>query len=173
MKTSLKLFSLLLLCSAVFFTACQKDNENGTSTLNVRLTDSPADYNEVNVDIKEIRVKFSGDTSNSNWQTLDTKAGIYNLLDFRDGKDTLLASGTVPSKSVQQIRLILGQNNSIKVSGIVFPLTIPSGAESGLKLMINKKLNQPVDTITMDFDAALSIHEENQGYKLRPVIKIK
>jgi hypothetical protein len=173
MKTTLKLFSLLLLCATVFFTACQKDNENGTSTLNVRLTDSPADYNEVNVDVKEIRVKFSSDTSDSNWQTLDTHAGIYNLLNFRDGKDTLIASGTVPSKSIQQIRLILGEKNSVKVNGIVFPLSIPSGAESGLKLMVNKKLNQPVETITMDFDAALSIHEESQGYKLRPVIKIK
>ena len=51
MKTTLKLFSLLLLCSAVIFAACKKNNENGTSTLNVRLTDAPADYNEVNIPV--------------------------------------------------------------------------------------------------------------------------
>jgi len=173
MKKSLKTFSLLLLSGTLFFTACQKDNENGKSTLNVRLTDAPADYNEVNVDIKEIRVKFSGDTTDAGWQTLDTHAGVYNLLDYQNGKDTLLASASVPTKSVQQIRAILGENNSIKVDGIVYPLTIPSGAESGLKIMVNKKLNQPIETMVIDFDALLSVHEENGGYKLRPVITVK
>ena len=173
MKRSLKFLSLLLLSSALFLTACEKDDNNASTTLNVRLTDSPADYDEVNVDVKEIRVKFSNDTAQTGWTTLDTDAGVYNLLDFQDGKDTLIATASVPSKTVQQIRLVLGDNNTIKVNGIEFPLTIPSGSESGLKVMLNKKLSEPLETITVDFDAALSVHEENGGYKLKPVIQIK
>lgn len=158
----------------MFFSACTKSNdtENG-STLHVRLTDGPADYSEVNVDIKEVRIKFNAEQNENGWQTLQTNAGIYNLLDYQNGKDTLLASGSVIAKSVQQIRLILGTDNSIKVGTEVFPLTIPSGAESGLKLMINKNLNQSQDTLIVDFDALLSIKEENGGFKLRPVLKIK
>lgn len=173
MKTSLKIFSALVLFFALFLSACKKDDNNAKTTLNVHLTDSPADYNEVNIDVKEIRVKFTGDTSENGWTTLDTRAGIYNLLDFQEGKDTLIASGTVPASSIQQIRAVLGTNNSIKVNGIVFPLTIPSGSESGLKLKINKKLKGPLETLIMDFDAASSVHEENNGYKLIPVITIK
>jgi hypothetical protein len=51
---------------------------------------------------------------------------------------------------------------------------IPSGSESGLKIKINKKLEAAVETLIIDFDAALSIHEEGTGdYKLKPVLKIK
>ncbi|HET9277454.1 MAG TPA: DUF4382 domain-containing protein, partial [Flavitalea sp.] len=65
-------------------------------------------------------------------------------------------------------------NNTIKVNDAVFPLTVPSGSESGLKIKINKKLNAAIETLIIDFDAALSIHEEGTGdYKLRPVLKIK
>ena len=173
MKTSIRIFSALVLSSALFLTACEKGDNNAKTTVNVRLTDSPADYNEVNVDVKEIRIKFSDDTTDKGWTTLDTKAGIYNLLDFQDGQDTLIATGSVSSGTIQQIRAVLGTNNTIKVNGIVFPLTIPSGSESGLKLKINKKLDEPVENLILDFDAAASVHEDNGGYKLNPVIIIK
>lgn len=174
MKTSLIFLSLSLFSAILFLTACSKSNDSKKSTtLNVRLTDGPADYVEVNVDIKEIRVKFTGDSNDDGWQTLQTHAGVYNLLDYQNGKDTLLATGTVRANSVQQIRFILGADNSIKVGTEVYPLTIPSGAESGLKLMINKKLNQSLENLIVDFDALLSIKEENGHYKLRPVLKLK
>ena len=174
MKTSLIFFSFLLLSGTILLTACSKSNDNKNSTtLHVRLTDGPADYTEVNVDIKEVRVKFNDELDDKGWQTLSTHAGIYNLLDYQNGKDTLLATGTVNENTVQQIRFILGSENTIKVGTKIYPLTIPSGAESGLKLMINKKLNQSLESLVIDFDALLSIKEENGGYKLRPVLKLK
>lgn len=172
MKNTINL-SLILLSGALLFSACLKENKNSSTTLNIRLTDAPADYTEVNIDIKEIRVKFSDDQSGSGWQALKTNAGIYDLLDFRNGADTLLATGQVTAQSVQQIRAVLGENNSIKVGNVVYPLTIPSGAESGLKLMVNKKMDVSLATITLDFDALLSIKEEKGKYMLRPVLKMK
>lgn len=174
MKKTFNISAIILLSGVLFLTACTKSKDNqGDTTLNVRLTDAPTDYNEVNIDIQEIRVKFSDDQSDNGWQTLKTHAGVYNLLDFQNEKDTLLASGQVTAKSVQQIRAVLGTNNSIKVGDVVYPLTIPSGSESGLKLMINKNLNLSLETIVIDFDALLSIKEENGNYKLRPVLRIK
>jgi hypothetical protein len=85
----------------------------------------------------------------------------------------MIATGSVPSGTIQQIRAVLGTNNTIKVNGIVFPLTIPSGSESGLKIKINKDLDEPTENLIMDFDAAMSVHEDNGGYKLNPVITIK
>ena len=139
------------------------------------MTDAPILADEVNVDIQQIRVKFRDDPdSTRGWADLNTTAGVYNLLGLQNGIDTLLAVGTIPTNDVKEIRFVLGANNSIKVGGITYPLTIPSGSESGLKIKVNKKLSGPVDSILIDFDAALSIHQIGTGdYKLKPVLKIK
>ena len=80
----------------------------------------------------------------------------------------------LPIEIVKEIRLVLGTNNTIKVNNIIYPLTIPSGAESGLKIKVSKKLEATLETLIIDFDAALSIREDGPGnYKLLPVLKIK
>ncbi len=153
------------------FNSCQKD-KNGTSFVTVHLTDNPYNASEVNVDIREVRVNVRDD--DSGWMTLNTSAGIYNLLDLQNGVDTVLASGTVPSGSLKEIRFVLGDDNSIKIDNNTYPLTIPSGSESGLKIKIGKLITAPIDSLIIDFDAALSIHQDGSGdYKLSPVLKIK
>jgi hypothetical protein len=75
---------------------------------------------------------------------------------------------------VREIRFVLGDDNSIVIDNTSYPLTIPSGSESGLKLKIDKNLNASVDSILIDFDAALSIHQNGTGdYMLKPVLKVK
>jgi Domain of unknown function (DUF4382) len=174
MKKVKFLVLVLLTAAAVFsFNACKKDAEK--STLQIRLTDAPTALQEVNVDIKEVHVKFSDDSlSNDGWITLATNAKIYNLLVLQNGIDTVLATGTLPTGVVKEIRLVLGSNNSVKDNGVVYPLTIPSGSESGLKIKVSKKLGATLETLIIDFDAALSVKKEGTGdYKLRPVLKIK
>ena len=175
MKRNILIFSAILFAASAVFISCSKDNNQGTSTLNVRLTDNPTVYEEVNVDIREVRVKFSDDTlSNSGWVTLTTYPGIYNLLAYQNGVDTLLGTGVFPTQIVKEIRFVLGPNNTIKDAGVVYPLTIPSGSESGLKIKVNKALNATLETIIIDFDAALSVTKEGTGdYKLRPVLRIR
>lgn len=159
--------------TGIVLLSCSKENSTKNTTLKVRLTDNPVAAEEVNIDIQQVRVKYSED-SISGWANLDTYAGIYNLLGLQNGVDTLLAVGTIPSDIVKEIRFVLGSNNTIKVNGIVYPLTIPSGSESGLKLKIDKRLNGSLDSLLIDFDAALSIHQNGSGdYKLKPVLKIK
>jgi hypothetical protein len=172
-KTILFAASFVLIISLLFI-SCKKDDVGGSSTLNVRLTDAPTVYEEVNVDIREVNIKFSDDTTNSGWVTLTTFPGIYRLLDLQNGVDTLLATGVFPFQTVKEIRFVLGPDNTIKDAGVVYPLTVPSGAESGLKLKINKSLNETLETIIIDFDAALSVTKDGTGdYKLRPVLRIK
>ena len=172
MKKIILPFTLLFALSAVVFIACSKDNDNST-TVKVKLTDNPLNAEEVNVDIQQVRVNFNEDTIHG-WTDINTHAGIYNLLGLQNGVDTLLAVGVIPTNVVKEIRFVLGANNTIKVNGTVYPLTIPSGAESGLKLKVNKQLNGTLDSLLIDFDAALSIHEVTTGvYQLRPVLKIK
>lgn len=168
----MKLFKFAFVIVVLFsfvFSACNK--ESRTSTLHVKLTDAPGDWQEVNIDLKAVNVNFNDDSTG--WISLQTKDTIYNLLGFQNGLDTLVAQGAVPAKIVKEIRLVLGNNNSIKVNGQTYPLTIPSGSTSGLKIKVNKKLNATLETIILDFDAGASVTSEQDGYKLRPVIIVK
>lgn len=47
---------------------------------------------------------------------------------------------TLPAGHVNQLRLALGPHNTIITTGGVFALTIPSGAETGLKVNIDRDL---------------------------------
>ena len=163
-----KLFVILSLSAGIFFIACKK--ESGSTTLKVKLTDAPASYEEVNVDIHEVNIKMDGDSAS--WISLPTTAGIYNLLEYQDGVDTLISQAVLTGKSIKEVRLVLGDENSIKMGGVIHPLIIPSGSESGLKIKMNKTLNGGIDYLTLDFDAALSVKQETNGFKLRPVVKI-
>ena len=170
MKFKNQFFLFLSLSMAGLFAACNK--ENGNSTLQVMLTDNPALYQEVNIDLVGVSVKLSKDTSN--WVELQPVPGVYNLLGLQNGVDTLIGTLTLPTSVVKEIRLVLGPNNTIKDNGVTYPLTIPSGAESGLKIKIDKKLEATLETLIIDFDAALSIRKDGPGdYKLLPVLKIK
>lgn len=171
MKTSYLLLSIILLATITTIFSCSKENTSGTSTLNVRLTDAPASYDKVNIDIKEVRVNFRDDSTG--WVSLNTNANVYNLLGLQNGVDTLLATGSVQAGIVQEIRLILGSNNTVVVGGVSYPLTIPSGSESGLKIKVGKSINSTLENLIVDFDADLSIKLEGGGYKLRPVLRIK
>lgn len=171
-------FTLLLVVSAlvVTFNACQKENKsddaNGTTNLTIRLTDNPFNATEVNVDIREVRVNIHDDSTG--WKTLNTFAGVYNLLDLQNGIDTVLAQGVIPTGTLKEVRFVLGDNNSIVIDSTEYPLTIPSGSESGLKIKLSKQLNASLDSLLIDFDAALSIIKTGTGdYKLKPVLKIK
>ncbi len=173
MKKIALFLSVLALLVAVVFIACSKDNSDANTTIKVRLTDNPVNAEEVNVDIRLVSVKFSDDSIHG-WVDLNTYAGVYDLLGLQNGVDTLLAVGVIPTNVVKEIRFVLGTNNSIRVAGVTYPLTIPSGSESGLKIKLNKKLNGTLDSLLIDFDAALSIHQTGVGvYQLKPVLKIK
>lgn len=155
---------------ALILAACKKDADQ--TTLHIRLTDGPGDFQQVNVDIQEIWAKTSNDTAK--WIQIPTNVGVYNLLDFQNGIDTLIASGPVPPVTLKEVRFVLGPDNSVMVDSLVYPLTTPSAQESGLKVKLDKKLNLDLNTIVLDFDAAESVKVQGNGvYKLHPVIKLK
>jgi hypothetical protein len=162
----------IILVASAFFWGCEKENNTGNTELRIRMTDNPFNATAINVDIQAIKVNMSNDSSG--WVDLVTNTGIYNLLDLQNGIDTLLAVGTVPTGTLKEVRFVLGSNNDIVINNITYPLSIPSGSESGLKIKLNKNLNASLDSLLIDFDAALSIHQTGNGdYQLKPVLKIK
>lgn len=169
-------FSAMLLLTTAFFSSCSDTNDmgNGTARLEVRLTDDPGDYEAVNIDIVDIQINVTDDDK-SGWQSLpNVQKGIYNLLDLVNDNDTLLVNADIPAGRVQQIRLILGPNNTLTLNGgAVEPLQTPSAQQSGLKLNIHQSVSAGIlYTLVMDFDAARSIVTTGNGkYILKPVIR--
>jgi hypothetical protein len=165
------LVSIAFTITSIFtFVACNK--EHSMYRLNVKLTDAPGAYEEVNLDVQDVKVKLRNDSSS--WIGLNTNAGIYNLLDLQNGVDTLLATGTLPGNYVQEIRLYLGQDNTIKLNGQTYPLLTDSGTQIKLMIKVNKVITKTLDSLIVDFDANLSVVDEGNGaYRLSPVITIK
>lgn len=149
--------------------ACKKDPETTSYSYNVRMTDAPGPYDAVFIDLQGVEITGKeGKTV-----VLNVKKGIYNLLNFANGLDTLIATGTTFDANVEQIRLILGTNNSVFIDSVSYPLSTPSADQSGLKLQVHQTLTAGVlYTVLLDFDANQSIvYTGNNTYKLKPVIR--
>lgn len=183
MKYSKQLFSAALAVSVILASCSEEATSgnqmnSGNSTIQFNLTDAPGAYDAVYIDIREVRVHVSDDgdtTKQSGWITLtNVNPGIYNLLDFQNGTDTLLATDEVPSGKISQVRLILGPDNTVVKDGVSNSLKTPSAQQSGLKLLVNETLTPGVlYSFTIDFDASRSIVETGNGkFLLKPVIRV-
>jgi hypothetical protein len=166
------LFPLFLLAAGfIVFESCKKNS--GQAKLAVYLTDDPANYDEVNIDIKEVLVNVSN-SGGENWKSVPITPGVYNLLDFRNGLDVLLGTIELPAGKISQMRMVLGPNNSVKEGNNTYVLSTPSAQQSGLKFNVNAELLEGVTyKLWIDFDAGRSVVKAgNSGkYNLKPVIR--
>lgn len=172
--TIMKKLSFLGLIVGFLFLAVSCDSEKeGTGRIVVRLTDNPGDYEAVNVDIQDIQVKASDEEGENGWISLPgVNKGVYNLLELTNGTETVLTNSEYPSGRIEQLRLILGNNNSVVVNETTFPIATPSAQQTGLKLLLNADLISGITySVLLDFDAARSVVKlGNGGYLLKPVI---
>jgi hypothetical protein len=175
MKRGFLIFGVLMLILSAC-TESNKEETSGTTRFNLYLTDAPGKYEEVLIDIQEVRAHVTAHDSShhdSGWMDLEVNAGVYDLLDFANDMDTLLASADLPAGKISQIRLILGENNEVKVDGEYHDLKTPSGQQSGIKLNVHEVLEEGITyELWIDFDACKSIVKTGNGkYILKPVIK--
>jgi Domain of unknown function (DUF4382) len=177
MKTAKLLFILLtaIAGAGVVFWSCNKSNSSGSGQLQVMLTDGPANYDAVYIDVEKVEVNVSSDTGTSTgWQNVKLlRPGIYNLLKFSNGIDTVLAAADLPAGTLAQMRLVLGDSNSVVIAGQSYPLKTPSAQQSGLKFNVHSTLTADiVYRLWIDFDANRSIVSTGSGaYILKPVIR--
>ncbi|NTS41205.1 DUF4382 domain-containing protein [Flavisolibacter sp. BT320] len=165
---------LAVLAVTLTVIACSKnDAASGKARIQVALTDDPGIYDEVNIEVKDIRINYSNN-NDEGWVSLDgVKTGNYDVLRLVNGKDTLLADAYINAGRIQQIRLVLGENNFVRVDGKTYSLQTPSAQQSGLKLNIHQVVNEGVTyKLLMDFDASRSIVKTgNAKYILKPVVR--
>jgi len=203
-KQIVAIIALVFISLLLIFTSCQKELSEGNATIPagkqqvaLYMNDDPANYFKVLIDIRQVEVKidtgshrhddrfYDDDDDNDDdhhshdgygqWDTLDVKPGVYDLLRLRNGVDTLLATGFPLKGRISKIRITLGTGSTVWIDSTRnFPLSICDNKPYAyVKTMANT-----IDTLAggaikmrIDFDIAKSIKQKNGTYCLKPSIK--
>jgi hypothetical protein len=173
------LFALLLVLA---ISGCSnKTTAPRFGTISLKMTDAPGDYQEVNLSILQVSAHLEGaegaetdSDSTGGWQVLRSEPLNVDLLTLRNGVFTTLALTQVPAGHYTQIRLKLGPGSNVVIDGVTHPLTVPSGLQSGYKLVGD--FDVPAGgllSLVLDFDAARSIVLTGSGtYILKPTARV-
>jgi hypothetical protein len=198
-STSKFMASLVFMLSLLVVAGCQKGNisDNGTQAFALFLTDDPAQFSAVNIDLQVVEVKvdtMSGRKDNDKackndgnaddnhrsrdefgkWDTLNFHPGIYDISTLRNGIDTLLATGEVNGR-IRKIRLTIGSQNTVTINGTVKPLLLPSSSGNYFYVNLEDRHRRHDSTgeqqVWIDFDLSRSIVEKGGQYYLVPKLK--
>jgi Domain of unknown function (DUF4382) len=191
------LLLVVVIAGVILFHACSKENSGttdvpaGKQNLTLYLTDAPAFFDKVNIDIRAVQVMVDTCKKNRNhfeenhfnrgdscmlWTNLQMTPGIYDLLSLRNGIDTLLAGGNIPDGKIVGIKISLGANNSLVKDNVTYPLHLPLNGDSAI--VIGLRGNECEEhmpqkfRLWLDFDVARSIIRNRDGqFFLAPFIK--
>jgi len=184
-------FRIIVVLLALFLVSACSDSDDDAGTLSVGLTDAASsDYQAVYVTIEEVQVHMGGD-DDGNWQMVASPGKTYNLLELVNGMIEQLGVSSLGSGTYTQMRLILGgeaqeetnilgdphpyANYLIDSSGEYQQLRVPSGYQTGIKLVRNFEIVEGLTTeLVLDFDVEKSVvRAGNSGnWLLKPTIKI-
>lgn len=180
-KLKLQRFAGLLLAAltvGMFYSCSDNDDASeDTARIMVHMTDAPGDYDAVFVDVVDVMIHVDANASGDDgWQTLgNIRTGVYDLLTLTGGVTQLLADSEIPAGHLGQIRLVLGNNNSVVINGESQALSTPSAQQSGLKLNVNQTIeagNQYEFLLDFDVDQSIVSAGTAGGYALKPVIRL-
>lgn len=169
--------SMLFVICLAFITGCEKDTtgidtSDETGNLKIWLTDAPAVYDSVKIYFSEVSAHLD-----SQWIVVPIETMGVDLLDWTNGNAMILGSADVPAGKYTQIRIKI-DTAEIGVDGQVYPLDVPSGAKTGLKLGPQFTINPGATyELVVDFDVNKSIvtmgpKHNPIGYKLKPRLRI-
>jgi hypothetical protein len=170
----MKYLYIIIFMTGIIFTGCTEDNNTNPplgdqGRLKIHLTDAPADYDEVNITFSSIEIH----REDTGWFTVSTEIQNVDLLTLRNGATVLFADTILSVGKYTQIRLHI-VDAEVVVDGITYPLEIPSGDQSGLKLIHPFEIIPDFTVeLLLDFDAHRSIHQTGNGrYIMKPTIRV-
>ena len=200
-KTNLFVAASLIAIVSLVAVACNKstsvENGPGIQQVNFMLTDGPGSYDNVFIDIKSLQIVIDTaregsrkrDTCNWDhigshresrkdsglvWTTIPIKAGVYDILKFRNGLDTLFASANVPKGSVRLVRIEFGANNSVVKDSVNYPLNLSPNLPNFIVIKLKgnefEEFASRRHRLWLDFDVSRSIIEVNGRFYLIPVM---
>lgn len=167
----------MLTCAAMAAVSCEKAQTpvQGGATLEIYLTDAPGNYKAVRLDIRQLLVTVSSEgPADSGWTEMPlSRAGVYDLMGFSGGRDTLLASQSLPQGTVSEMRLVPGTGSEVVLTdGSTQALDIPLSLETGFDVPVQAQLTTGSSVrLVVDIDVSRSVVETPTGYRFNPVIR--
>jgi hypothetical protein len=182
------LFILMLAACSGGGSGSSGGGSDGIGTLSLSLSDATTDeYNAVYVTIEEVQVHKAGGT----WQEVVFPQKTYNLLELVNGVREELGISELDTGDYTQLRMIIGEtpddginilseshpyaNYLIDEFNDYYELKIPSGYQTGIKIVHGFEINQNQTTeLILDFDACKSIVKAGSSgqWLLKPTIKV-
>lgn len=165
--------AMLLMVFAM--SACDQSLDN-TGTFRVVMHDNPGAFEEVWVEVLRVEVNNLDDEENG-WMVISEPQEQYDLLTLVNGNQAVLADIELEAGTYRQIRLILGNDNSVVVNGATYGLKTPSAQQTGVKLNIDANIQPGITyTLGLDFDVNRSIVRRGNApvpdaYLLKSVIR--
>jgi hypothetical protein len=189
MTKHIKKLTFLAVALAFLVVGCSKDdvgpNGNDTAekgTFTVAMTDSPADYEALDVEILKIEAYLQGE----GWVTLENEAATYSVLELNNGVQTTIASQTKAETKTgvyTMLKLTFGSNNRLQLNEAATlelgPLYVHTNGLLDLRFEGEKEVIIEVDeevssktgaSVLLDFNVASSIKKDVQDYVIDPVI---
>jgi hypothetical protein len=128
----------------------------------------PSDVEHIYLTITEVSVNGS----DGELVTLAEPNTEYDFLELVNGATAVLVDTTLEPGRYTQIRLVVADENEVVVGGEAYPLKVPSGEQTGVKLKLDFEAKEDeLIEIMIDFDAPKSITWTPKKYLLRPSFK--
>ena len=173
------LFAFSLMLSLV---SCNKSEApaetKGMGAMKVLATDAPFSFEEVDSAVISVN-KIYVHSSKGGSTLVSEKVASLDLLKLRNGLTETLSDIQLPVGSYERISLIVTEAFVTLKNGDHFPLKIPSGAQSGLKINISPAItvSEGLSTeLLLDFDLNRSFVPQSSGSKItgfifKPVVR--
>ena len=144
-------------------------------SIRLTLIDSPSTLDSVVICISRVEVHDAGtDTTEGSWDVINDSLRYFDLLLLQNGASAVLGDTSLSAGKYTQIRLILEDSNYVVDNGFKYPLTIPSGTQTGIKLNHSFEIEDgKLYELYLDFNVDKSIIITGNGqYKLKPTIRV-
>lgn len=164
-------FFILVSCSDQS-TNVEPVDQNGR--LKMYIVDSPSALDSVIICVTRVEVHKSGSDSTSGWFVINDSTRYFDLLLLTNGASAVLGDTSLSPGQYTQIRLFIGEGSYVIDQGIKHDLEVPSGSQSGLKLIHQFTIESgKLYELLLDFNVDKSIVITGNGrYKLKPTIRV-
>ena len=172
----------------------------GQSQVSVYMMDDPIPLSKVLIDIRQITVEvdtaakqsdadhddqwdnnycgWHRDQSNKSviWDTLSITPGVYDLLQLRNGTDTLLASSLITTGKILKLKITLGSDNTVFTDSTTsYPLEVfgptPWFTVNVSRTNVNSVTNNEFK-LWLDFNLSKSVFFFSGQFLLKPYITV-
>jgi exopolysaccharide biosynthesis protein len=146
-----------------------KDNGNAQNNTNNGNSGNQAPQNITAAVLKVDHIELTGKS-----KTMLKISGDIDLLKVINGEPQLLGEVVLPANThISQVRLILADGSYVIADGEKYPLEIPSGEQTGLKIHGDWGVSGgQITSVQLDFNADDIRFNKVQGYRIKPTVKI-